>query len=675
MSSGVSIFRDDITGLRAISVLLVVLFHFDVPPFHGGFIGVDVFFVISGFLMTKIIVGGLDLGNFRLVDFYGARIRRIVPALAVLSVALLIVGGILFDPLTYEAVSKAALSSTTFVSNVTAMREMGYFHAEATKRNFFLHTWSLSLEWQYYIILPLALCALSRWRWAWRNRLPIFLLGAAFSFAATIVALGDNRDTYAFYLLPFRAWEMLIGGAVFLCPAPRIRELTRRSLSLAGVGLIFAASVLVDHNTPWPGLWAIAPVGGAALTLFGDTGDDKAWRFPGAQLVGAASYSIYLWHWPVLVFGRYFELSPSTLHTTLGIGCSLGLGLLSYHYVELRFLGRTARHAVLAPSRRMSRPSLGILYLIAVAFAYLVFSFRGLEDLRSREFPAETRNAMAEYKLAMTDFDFPGACLLGRVEVEGLLTICRVGDSTSRDVLVIGDSHAQQYVPRYRENLPSGVGAITFVTSAGCVPLPGVGSRSRRDCEAFVKEAFEYASRQQFRKIVIVSAWAPFLGDANVDQRARIYYSRAGAEVPAPRDPQEFELWVSDTFRDFGETLRLLRVGGSRICLLLPSPVDEEQAARALYRRAFQTKQAQIEKIDRAAFQRRTAFVRLQLEQLSRAVDGVEIVDPQDSLCGPTSCEARGTSRLSHTDGAHIRASVVGNAEFSYMDRCVRPDA
>lgn len=297
-------FRPDINGLRAWAVIAVVLFHFGVPGFDGGFVGVDVFFVISGYLMTRIIATGLATGRFSLGAFYLARARRIVPALLLVCLAVLGVGWFFLPPFDFSRLGSQVLSAALFISNIRFSREGGYFDVAAHEK-LLLHTWSLSVEWQFYLLLPLLLMVVFRLgrgpKW-----IPATLL---LSFTASLLASvlsTPSAPTQAFYLLPTRAWEMVAGGLVY-CLATRVElsALSRRALETLGLALIVASIALFDSNSPWPGWRALVPVLGAALVLWAAR-VDSVWTGNWlAQRLGDSSYSIYLWHWPLVVLLGY----------------------------------------------------------------------------------------------------------------------------------------------------------------------------------------------------------------------------------------------------------------------------------------------------------------------------------------------------------------------------------
>ena len=261
-------FRTDINGLRAWAVVAVVLYHFGVPGFGGGFVGVDVFFVISGFLMTGIVVRGLEgERSFSISGFYAARARRIVPALVVLCTVLLVAGWWALPAIEYKKLGTHAALSLTFLSNFLFWRESGYFDI-ASHDKWLLHTWSLAVEWQFYVLLPLALSL------AWKiTRRKAVLIGVIFAaFVASLVwsiALTPLRPTTAFFLLPTRAWEMLAGGLVFIATCHVTpTEGIRRSLDLIGIAMLIGSIAIFASTSPWPGWRAFVPVVGAAAALF-----------------------------------------------------------------------------------------------------------------------------------------------------------------------------------------------------------------------------------------------------------------------------------------------------------------------------------------------------------------------------------------------------------------------
>lgn len=320
-------FRYDINGLRAIAVIAVVLFHFNPAWVPGGFAGVDVFFVISGFLMTGIIFRGLENDSFNLFKFYVARANRIIPALAVLCLVLLVFGWLYLPPLDYSALSKHVASSMGFLSNVIYWRESGYFDA-ASHEKWLLHTWSLSVEWQFYILYPIVLAALKRFL-SLENLKRLIIVGTVLGFGLSVVATMKFANA-AYYLIPTRAWEMMMGGVAFLYPW-NLSESKKKVAALAGLALVLGSYAFVSSDVPWPGYFSLLPVLGAYLMIVSNQQSSFITNNTLFQCLGRWSYSIYLWHWPIVVYGYYFDVQGWTLY---GLPLSIILGFVSFNFIE-----------------------------------------------------------------------------------------------------------------------------------------------------------------------------------------------------------------------------------------------------------------------------------------------------------------------------------------------------
>ncbi|MEZ8428367.1 acyltransferase family protein [Vibrio cyclitrophicus] len=320
-------FRYDINGLRAVAVIAVVLFHFNPDWVPGGFAGVDVFFVISGFLMTSIIFRGLDNNNLNLFKFYVARANRIIPALAMLCVSLLVLGWFYLTPMDYKALGKHAASSMGFLSNFIYWRESGYFDADSHEK-WLLHTWSLSVEWQFYIIYPLLLKILAKFL-SINNIKRLLLIGTllAFIFSVAVTFMWPNP---AYYLLPTRAWEMMFGGLAFLYPW-NLSDRRKKIAEFLGLAMILFSYFFASSSVPWPGYFALLPVLGAYMLISANRQSSIITNNTLFQYVGRWSYSIYLWHWPIIVFGYNFNIENWHLY---GLPLSIIFGFMSYRFIE-----------------------------------------------------------------------------------------------------------------------------------------------------------------------------------------------------------------------------------------------------------------------------------------------------------------------------------------------------
>ncbi len=322
-------FRYDINALRAFAVISVVIFHFEESLLPGGFVGVDIFFVISGYLMTGIITSRLALQNFSILDFYIARINRIFPALIAMLMVLLLLAFVFFNPFDLKSLSWKVVSSALFLSNIAFTFLGGGYFAESAQANWLLHTWSLSAEWQFYLLYPFIIILAKR---LFGLRAIVFCISFIFiiSLSASVL-LSKDYTSASYFNLHTRAWQMLAGGLILYLPQIESNTV-KKTLWLTGVGLIGASSLFFDERTIWPGMAALAPVLGAVLFIYSNMQDSKVIGYKIVQSIGTWSYSIYLWHWPLVVAIYMYGLPDWTRF--LGGALSITLGYLSFRYIE-----------------------------------------------------------------------------------------------------------------------------------------------------------------------------------------------------------------------------------------------------------------------------------------------------------------------------------------------------
>lgn len=323
-------FRKDINGLRAIAVIAVVIFHFYPTALPGGFAGVDVFFVISGFLMTSIIFKGVENKSLSLIKFYVARANRIIPSLAVLCLILLVFGYFFLAALDYKVLGRDVATSMLFVSNFMFSMREGYFE---TADNFLLHTWSLSAEWQFYIIYPIVIMMLNRYMSILRiKRVVVFLF--LMSFILSVFAT-QYWPKESYFLLPTRSWEMLLGGLAFLYPLKLNNDkfyVNKNFLEILGLGLIVCSYFFFSKFNPWPGYFAFFPTIGTWLIIQSYQQNSHITGNFIFQKIGLWSYSIYLWHWPIAVSFNYYGIEEK--YKVAGILFSILLGYLNFIFIE-----------------------------------------------------------------------------------------------------------------------------------------------------------------------------------------------------------------------------------------------------------------------------------------------------------------------------------------------------
>ena len=495
LSSPSSKYRPDIDGLRAIAVMLVVIFHAFPEAMPGGFIGVDIFFVISGFLITGIIVRELDQKRFSLLAFYNRRIRRIFPALIVVLCVTLVLGWLWMLPAAYAQLSSDVFASAAFFANIALLLQSGYFDIESAKKPL-LHLWSLGIEEQFYLVWPLPLMLVARLRL--RMLTAVSVVGIA-SFVLNVALIGSNP--VATFYLPFtRAWELLAGAAL-ACGWNQISQTGAASnrRALFGVLLIATAAAVLDTKSAFPGWWAMLPVAGAALLLSAPA----AWfcqallASPPMVWVGLISYPLYLWHWPLLVFCGIIKFAPLTLlERGLVVGLSFALAWATYRFVEIPFrFGRPSPLKILSLCSGM--------VLIAVAGGVVVEG-RGF-DFR---LPPEIRE-LAHVPTQSSKWRFH-ECLLDLSRETSFADSC-VDRNRRPLILVWGDSTAGALLPGLRKAQETRAFGIAQLTSSSCVPALDTDVAGVPNCRAINDKVLAMARAIRPDIVLLHSTWDRYL--------------------------------------------------------------------------------------------------------------------------------------------------------------------
>lgn len=455
-------YRSDIDGLRAVAVLSVIGCHLEIQQLTGGFVGVDVFFVISGYLISSIILKDIDNSCFSIRSFYARRIRRIFPALFFMLLVLTIFSLVYFMPLELVKYSDSLLATTIWSSNVYFWRHTGYFDSPTSYP--LLHTWSLAVEEQFYVVIPIVLLMIHRYlrRWMWVSVVAMCI--ASFLLSVAIVSVDKNT---AFYMPFTRAWELLMGTTLSLGMFPRISSVYLRNLlTAAGLAMIAIPTHLYDSNTAFPGLAALWPCLGTALIIgAGESGPSLvsallSWR--PIAFIGLISYSLYLWHWPMIVLNQMGALVDLTPRMPNGV-----YRLLGWHHLGLavkvlemvivsafswRFVERPFRFGRMRLTGKPLFVLAGVSMAIFVAFSASVRQAGGLPGRFSDE---SVRMASygddKEFRKAARE----GTCFLNP---PGAVTydpgLCLHEEAGKRNYLLIGDSHAAMLYPGFASAFP-----------------------------------------------------------------------------------------------------------------------------------------------------------------------------------------------------------------------------
>ena len=521
-------YRPDIDGLRAVAILSVITFHAFPGRLPGGFVVVDIFFVISGFLISTIIMGSLERGSFSFLDFYTRRVRRIFPALAVVLIATFAFGWHTLLADEFRQLGKHIASGAGFISNLVLWSESGYFDNAADTKPL-LHLWSLGVEEQYYLLWPLLL-----WM-AWKRRLNLLAVAAGLFLVSLVVSFHEVRadSVAAFYFPHSRFWELLAGSMLAYLSLhrkvllPNLREraegwlgrvfrrgpadfhgsLVQNAQSLAGAVFIAAGFILITKDRHFPAPWATLPVLGAVLLIAAGPHALVNRLLLSNRLmvwVGLISYPLYLWHWPLLAFARIIsgEVPPWPVRLA-AIPAAILLAWLTYRLVE----------------KPVRSGNLGNIKAVALASLMAVVGFTGYNAYQRDGYTFRPfQEKFRAYAESMVRSDREHECLEG-AEAGKKDWFCRVGHpDVPPKFFVFGDSHALSLLPALEKFSNDTGSAMLFAGESACPPLLGVqlmqndSDKEQRNCGKFDERVFDYVKEHRIPAVILAARWAYYTG-------------------------------------------------------------------------------------------------------------------------------------------------------------------
>ncbi|MBM3618553.1 MAG: acyltransferase [Alphaproteobacteria bacterium] len=498
-------YRADIDGLRALAILPVVLCHLGVGGFAGGYVGVDVFFVISGYLISRTLFDEMAESGISLTAFYERRVRRIIPAFFSLLAACFIAAWVLFLPSEMRSLSSSLVASALSYSNIHFYLESGYFDAASSAKPL-LHTWSLAVEEQFYLLFPLLLIAAYKLRFS-RKRMVIMLsLLFMLSFCASVYGARE-RAAWAFYLPHSRAWELLAGAFLAIGIFPEFKKTWQRQVgAAAGMVLILFAVFTFTERTHFPGHAALLPVLGAMLLIH--TGNNTStWMgqclsSPLPRFIGLVSYSWYLWHWPIMVFygSQKFHLPFSEAEKTGLFVVSFLLAVISWWFIEKPF--RSAGGIKRFPRRSLFNGT-AVLVVILVGIGALGVQMQGLPQ----RFPSDV-NRYAAYADQGFTLGKEG-CFIKRVTPfsQQLIEACVRYDPTKKNYLLVGDSHAAHLFFGFKKAYPEY--NFSILSMGACKPVE-IKSTAGANCDALMRYILhEHFMTHPKQTVILAAKWFP----------------------------------------------------------------------------------------------------------------------------------------------------------------------
>lgn len=632
-------YRPDIDGLRALAVVSVVLFHAFPKAVTGGFVGVDIFFVISGFLISKILFGELAEDRFSLTIFYGRRIRRIFPALAVCLLSVLAFGFISLMPSELAQLGKHVFFGAAFLSNIGLWFESGYFDIAATQKPL-LHLWSLGIEEQFYILWP-ALLWLAFLVKANVTRLlaVLFMASFAISIAFSITNIADD-----FYLPVSRFWELLVGAALAwrreLVLTPRMRSWT----SIGGLAALLSSMAVLTPEMPFPGWPALLPVmGAAAIILAGPAATVNRLVFSNRAVVfvGLISYPFYIWHWPLISYAYIIRLGkpPTPLMATALVVASFVLAWATYRFIEYPVRFGTNRHRARI---------LAACVAVVGACGLAVWTNNGFPQ----RFPPLPGVDIRKIGFARLDADFKPTKSM-EVSDHGWTLEAHLGQG-DRKVALSGDSLLFHYGPRVQQLADEGrlAANVFFLTGPRCPPVPGVVQREKfARCADLPGLLVDLVRREKVQSVVLGASWAGYNdGSMLIERNGR-------------RLPLNTAAAVDDFFANLEDYVGSLQKQGARVYLVLGLPAHRrfnpgEMVTRSLIgaRIALGVENA----VPVAELRAANAAVDARLRSIGERT-GAAILDPLPDICGGNDgcLPFFGAGEPKFSDGTHLRPTFV----------------
>jgi peptidoglycan/LPS O-acetylase OafA/YrhL len=621
--------------LRAIAVLPVVLYHFQIGPFTGGFVGVDIFFVISGYLITSLIHSEMTNGTFSLMGFYERRARRILPALFLMLFVTTAAAGFILFPHDLMVYSRSLIATAVSGANLYFWSTVDYFDI-AAERKPLLHMWSLAVEEQFYLLYPLLFYALRK---ASQRRL-IYIVCAIFVFSlgASIwaVRLAPVSD---FYLLPFRAWELALGALLALSPSLKNTGRTRAAIAWSGVALILFAFFAFSVETPFPGEYALVPCIGAACLIYAgpQTVLGRMLSLRPVVSIGLISYSLYLWHWPLLVFARYFVLRDLFIwEKTALILLSVVIATVSWAYVEKPFR---------AQGKIQSR------FLIPMATVAIgIFAVASGTGEFSRGFPQRFDPAVRS--LLETTERLPDRCDPSRTV--GSHRLCRVGAQGIEPptFVVWGDSHSESVSPAFMDIMQGEMLSGYAARRGRCAPLVNVimaSGETGRTCRDFNDMILKVATEENIRTVVLAAKWADYAEGTNfsADDGSTPLFLKDDLSDNSDRRQN-----VVVFSRGLERTVAALAHANKSIIFVASVPEIKFSVPYALARRQMLNLNTDI-RLKSFEYHQRQINVLTELGRLQRLY-GAKIVYPHQVLCAEDYCEVMGDGKVYYRDSNHL---------------------
>ncbi len=647
-------YRPDIDGLRAVAILSVLGFHVFPDMFRGGFIGVDIFFVISGFLISSIIFRSLEAGSFTYTEFYIRRIRRIFPALVTVLITTFIIGYVVLLPDEFKRLGKHVLGGSLFVSNLVLWGESGYFDT-ASELKPLLNLWSLGVEEQYYILWPLLVASI--WKRS-RSFLAIVLPILICSFMLNLFVFNSHSPS-TFYSPVTRFWELMVGSLLAYVTVHSIRitppNIDPNTISWLGLSLLVLGFLLIDPRKVIPGYWTLLPTMGTFLLIHGGSSAFVNSRLLSNRtlvFIGLISYPLYLWHWPLLAYAKIVDMTGH-LEKLAVILVSFVLATLTYKFVEtpIRF-GISGKFKGSDFSRRLVCAMLALAVLGATSYVGYFQPYHNTQNLKL-------------ISAAIGEWEFPGRMKIFRFGKSDFYSMDTPPANTknSGKILFVGDSNMAQYYSNIEKLSYRTDKTIVFATDDGCPPIPNVSRRIPPQIYHLMKDVMAYAIDPEVEAVVIGAAWIRYFG------KDSSYYHDGGGtgEYFNLNEPKGASL----AFDSLEKMLSQLRSLGKITYLILNIPFGDALDPKGMVNRSVHSGSDFFAVENRELFQDELPGLQFIDEALSAVAEKTDtvVLDPKKFLCSDGRCPSttKDGSPI-YKDGMHLRPAFVRD-QITFLDR------
>lgn len=620
-----------IDGLRAIAVIAVIAYHAGSDYFSGGFVGVDIFFVISGFLITSILLNDIKRESFSIAKFYERRIRRILPPLFFVMLACLPLAWLWLTPGDMRDFAKSLISTTLFISNILFWKQSGYFDTTNEIKPL-IHTWSLAVEEQFYIFFPLLLLLLKRNS----ERVTITILVSTLIASLLYSQWGIyNNPKFTFYMLTTRAWEILLGSiiAIYLSqqPTPKHHHIIKEIGSFAGLSLILYTITSYKIDNLFPGIFALPPTLGAALVIIFATRETYTGKLLGSKPlvgIGLLSYSVYLWHQPIFAFSRITSNEePSTSLMWLLTFLSFGLAYLSWRYIEQYFRDKNN----FTQKQVFLHGAIGSLFFIVIGLlgqkAYQLTSYRGMSERQI--------NALK----TITESPKRSECHTGGKNYLSPSDACEYFGKNIK-IAVFGDSHAVELAYAFATELKSSDVGIKHFSFSGCKPTYQ-SKQKITDCAKWTAEAIDYINQNNTITTVVVSY--------RLNQY--LFGKHEGSYPSIPNivsESERLQVWNS-----YIQLLNHLSESEKKVIAILQAPEVRKHPEDLIFK-AYPPDR-EITSVSANWWQLRNAFI---LEKIHTISKDIVLINPSNLFCDEYNCHLTKNGKSLYFDDDHI--SVVG---------------